>query len=332
MAKRPSVKTGILRVNKESDRLIENQNTLLLQIYRRAMLQTTRDMRRIYSRYADDDGVVPASVWNQLEPWEQGYVTRQRKLQIQIARQVKEIDAKSLDTTEKYLTQLYEHSYYGTAYSVQNGLGVALGFDMLSPDRVRAAVLNPTWKIKWPEQLHKYNIQLSRQAAQTVATGIATGKPYVWMERELRREWAGVDKNGSITGAAAKAQRIARTEGHRAHNTAQSQAADRAQKAGVELQYVWSTAGDGRVRDFATSETSHVAMNGQVRGEDGMFRSPIGSVGPTPGQMGAAVDDINCRCTMVISSPASMTAAEKAQFDVFDDQTYDEYVESLKNG
>jgi len=83
------------------------------------------------------------------------------------------------------------------------------------------------------------------------------------------------------------AETIARTEVIGAYNGGGVIAA---KDAGASYKK-WMTALDERVRH------SHAAMHGQMVGIDADFRLAGGS-GPAPGQIGAAEEDINCRCSL----------------------------------
>ena len=88
---------------------------------------------------------------------------------------------------------------------------------------------------------------------------------------------------------ASSGETIARTEVIGASNGATLEAW---QQSGVVDGKEWLAALDDRTRD------THRAAHGQVVGLDENFE--VGdATGPAPGQMGAAEEDINCRCTML---------------------------------
>ena len=138
-----------------------------------------------------------------------------------------------------------------------------------------------------------YTKELDR-ILMTIQNGFITGKSYTQQAREMR-EILGkyIKKTDTATGAMYKALRIARTEGTRVMNAGALTAAKELQSQGIKTQKMWlATLGDGRTRE------SHLSLDKQKRDLDKEFNSPKSS-GQAPGQMGAASDNIGCRCTII---------------------------------
>ncbi len=81
-----------------------------------------------------------------------------------------------------------------------------------------------------------------------------------------------------------RAETIARTSANHTTNAAQSKT-----WGAYEIEVVWLTQRDGDVRD------SHLAADGQKRGEDGMFQVGADSM-PYPCAGSIAAENVNCRC------------------------------------
>lgn len=81
-----------------------------------------------------------------------------------------------------------------------------------------------------------------------------------------------------------RAETIARTSANHTTNAAQSKT-----WGAYEIEVVWLTQRDGEVRD------SHLAADGQKRGEDGMFQVGADSM-PYPCAGSIAAENVNCRC------------------------------------
>lgn len=111
---------------------------------------------------------------------------------------------------------------------------------------------------------------------------------------------------------AARAETIARTEGHTVLGQARREASRQiAQQLGLnerQIARTWRTVKDGRERD------SHHAMNGQtVLGMDTPYTTPDGDELLFPGDPSApAKERINCRCTEIIRILSEDEAAELA--------------------
>lgn len=128
---------------------------------------------------------------------------------------------------------------------------------------------------------------------QSIQNKLITGKPYTVQAKAIRSIIGKyVKKTDKASGAMYNALRIARTEGQRALNVGALANSYVAQGQGIKIQKQWVSTLDTNTR------TSHQSLDGQRRELDKVFNSPISS-GQAPGQMGAAEDNINCRCTMI---------------------------------
>lgn len=120
-----------------------------------------------------------------------------------------------------------------------------------------------------------------------LAGGIEEGKGTDGLAEIVRltfKQWAPDD-----TGKVARAEAIARTEVIGSYNQAGLAGA---KSIGAEKKQ-WISVLDDRTRD------DHIGMHGISVGVDEDFELPDGSSGPSPGDIGEASQDINCRCTMV---------------------------------
>jgi len=93
--------------------------------------------------------------------------------------------------------------------------------------------------------------------------------------------------------SAARALTIARTETTRSVNAGALVAYAGAADSGIDMEVEWLTAAEG---ERHPSDPELAEQRVQV-GQD--FTSGLGNSGPGPGQLGAAEDDINCRCTVI---------------------------------
>lgn len=104
---------------------------------------------------------------------------------------------------------------------------------------------------------------------------------------------------------------IARTESLRSTHAGVREMYEQAIQSGEldprQIMHRWNTAGDERVRNLNTSQTSHVTMHGQERQHGLPFVSGAGNMAFDPGTFGVAMDDIQCRC---VRSTRILTPAE----------------------
>lgn len=106
-----------------------------------------------------------------------------------------------------------------------------------------------------------------------------------------------------------RAEVIARTESlssvHAGNVEMYNQAVDSGTLDADELKRTWVTAIDGRERKH------HAEMNGQVRGVNEPFDSPLGNQGLVPGAFGVPEEDIQCRCR--VTTRFTDSAKQRAQ-------------------
>jgi HK97 family phage portal protein len=122
------------------------------------------------------------------------------------------------------------------------------------------------------------------QVKESIRMGLAEGESVGQIQRTLVQ---------SKTFSPARALTIARTESTRAVSAGSLQAMKEAEARGVRMQKQWISARDGNERD------SHMDLDGKAVNINENFTSINGNSGPGPGQLGAAEDDINCRCVAV---------------------------------
>lgn len=145
--------------------------------------------------------------------------------------------------------------------------------------------LEDSFKQPWWD---KINRTTSDNIQRTVGTGLREGWGPGRMARALQDTTSDVNR--------ARGLRIARTEGTTALNAGQQIQAVEAETAGLKITKIWSTVGDGDVRD------AHVLMEGaQSEGAQGLFAYQSEKSGqfdiPYPGFITLPVEDrANCRC------------------------------------
>lgn len=144
------------------------------------------------------------------------------------------------------------------------------------------------------------NRELSDGRVDRTVRAIAAGNRPPMTQAEIDRAVDGYRKAQIAT----RAKVIARTEALRAVHLGGEEAWRQAIEDGdvraEDVVRIWRTARDPRVRDFDTSDTSHVVMEGQERGVGEPFVSGAGALLMYPGDRSAPANDtIQCRCVVV---------------------------------
>jgi SPP1 gp7 family putative phage head morphogenesis protein len=137
------------------------------------------------------------------------------------------------------------------------------------------------------------------QILRAVTNGFQTGASYPQIAKTIKETILSITKQDgktTVAGAGANAMRIARTEGARAAEAANYAAQVQAADSGLNIERVWVTAHDDRVRD------SHAAMDGK--------RAKIGE----PFSNGKMIpSDYNERCTVMTIVDGEMPTARRGR-------------------
>jgi len=178
----------------------------------------------------------------------------------------------------------YKLGYDYESYRIENELNLDLNFALINERAVIEAIKNPLSNVGFLQKNDTNVKQLANKINLTMAQGIIQGKSY----RKIASE---INKQMNI--GADNANRLARTEVHRAFEKASLDKGMEAQELGIEMQKMWVSAIDDRTRE------SHRAADGQtvplnqpfiVQGEQLMY----------PGDFaGSASNVIHCRCTSI---------------------------------
>jgi SPP1 gp7 family putative phage head morphogenesis protein len=151
---------------------------------------------------------------------------------------------------------------------------------------IKAAIQNPIPFGKTMQQILGEHLDaVVSKINQEVTRGLIKGSSYGNMAQAIKEV---------LGGDAKKAILVAQTEAHRIQNAARLDSLQHAEDTGLDMVKVWVSTLDQKTRD------AHQTLDGQEADKDGNFHSENGGVGPAPGHMGIASDDINCRCAFIM--------------------------------
>lgn len=185
----------------------------------------------------------------------------------------------------KSTAQHAANGYYGAFYGLEGENRITLPMSILGEDYIEQLVNKPVKGKVFSQRLYQNTNQLAQTTTQSLLRGAIDGKGYAYVAKRIEM----------LTEADYKrALRIARTEGGRASSLATQRAYEDAKDIGIDVKKMWVSTLDEKTR------SSHVEMDGQTVDIEEDFESPTtGSKGQGPRLMGAASEDINCRCTTV---------------------------------
>jgi len=177
----------------------------------------------------------------------------------------------------------YINGFNGTGQAVGKALGGKSLIGIIRVDEIKRALTNDISGLKWTERMEINRDFAAQKIRETIVQGLHNGETYAQMAQRLN-DTMGKDVPGAV--------RIVRTECYRVFSEARKDRLDRVQ--GVNMTKEWITAKDECVR------SNHASMHGVKVPYNQDFILPNGNSGFGPGMIGAAADDINCRCFWVI--------------------------------
>ncbi len=217
---------------------------------------------------------------------------RTTKLKLEIASICTEISKEHKTIIRNYLTESYKTSFNAFTDIARNETKKALTGIAPKPKLLQSALNEEVAGFNWAERITNNRNSLVIKLQSNVFQGIQQGESYSAIAKRIDNTIGYATKTG-VNGGVADSVRIARTEAHRIINTAQLDSAKELSGKGVKTYKTWISSRDSRVRD------PHASLDGTKIPVNENFKSPTGAVGPGPGMMGSAEDDINCRCILV---------------------------------
>jgi len=251
-----------------------------------------------YKRSLDEVRLIIANMY---EKFGTPTITELRKydrlinIEKELAKAIGKLSGVIINTTTSDIKKFYKGSYYATAYSVEVGTGVNLGFSLLSDEAVRFAAEDTMWadllkkhnNVLYTDLKFELENTLRQNARQEVVAGLTQGKSYPQISKAIKERF-------DIT--AGRAKRVTYTEMHKANSKGRlesiKKAQDSAGRLGIDMYKVWKHNPQGK-----EPRTDHVSMDGKRADENGVFTLPDGTTTEAPGLTGVAKHDIFCFCS-----------------------------------
>ncbi len=181
-------------------------------------------------------------------------------------------------------------SFEGTRVALEEAVGRKIRA-ILKPEIVAAILQNPVSGLTLNERLAVRRYETITTIRQEMTRGLVRGDRYRDIADRLQN---------ALEIDAGKANRIVRTEGHRCMEAGKMASLDRAADQGIEVRKWWKDSDDERVRSGHRHMGRKYSKENAIPYDEDFVNDLTGGVGPHPGALGTAEDDINCRCVMVI--------------------------------
>ncbi len=255
------------------------------------LLATERQIKNTYKQAYADMKTVFADVFAKYETGgvltyaEMQKYNRLKAMEVELNKTLKELYSDDSKILNKQLTSIYKSSYYRTAYAIEKEVQARLSYMPLDVARIKAAIQNPIPFGKTMRQILGDNLNAAiSKINQEITRALIRGQSYGKMAVAI---------NETLGGDLKKSILVAQTEAHRIHNAARLESSQHAEDVGVKTVKVWVSTLDEKTRD------THRTLDGQEADKNGNFHSSSGAIGPAPGHMGTAAEDINCRCNFI---------------------------------
>ena len=248
--------------------LYEKEVTAALQ---KALVSIRANMAAVYEKYAVD-GVLSYA--------EMTTANRLVTAEKQIVADLNKALSANLTTFDKLHPEMYNESFFHTAWAIDQTAGLRLDYGRLNVGAIRANLASK----EFADALKNYSPVQRGRIRDAINNGLVRGQGYPDMMRDLK---------AALSMTRGDAFLVVRTEGQRAVNAGTAAAYADAEGDGVEGDQIWVATKDGKTRD------THQAMDGQKRGEDGIFNLPDGETAAYPLHSSLSAKNVcNCRCTM----------------------------------
>jgi SPP1 gp7 family putative phage head morphogenesis protein len=300
------------QAEKAADKLTQQAEKELVKAYRESLKEIRGEVGLAYEKYATATGILLMA--------EMMKYKRLDNLEKAIASEVSKLYKRANKTTKEAVKGVFAESYYRTAWTLETDAQVSLSFNLLRPEAVEAAILNPYDRITWPERMKANTEVMIRQIREEITKGIIQGQAYNQTAKAIKER---------LDIGASKAIRIVQTETGRAQSQGTQAAFEKASKEGLLLKKVWVSTLDGRTRD------RHRSLDGQKVEIDQPFKMS-GMQAMYPRGWGVPEMDINCRCTHRAEIEGMEPQLRRARDEktgknvVIPNTTYQEWYNNLK--
>jgi len=273
---------AFLNLDKQTARLIRTAERNVGQQYGQMLREVREVLQRTYGRYSLSDGTLTYS-----------QMVRYGRIDT-LNADVEEITRKYSGLVAGEIRGDLRKTVLGSFEGTRGALEAAAGRKIrgiLKPEIVAAILQNPVSGLTLNERLAVRRYETITTIRQEMTRGLVRGDRYRDIARRLQN---------TLEIDAGKATRIVRTEGHRCMEAGKKASLDSAANQGIETRKWWKHSADERVRASHKYMGQKYSKENAIPYDEDFVNDLTGGVGPHPGALGTAEDDINDRCIMVI--------------------------------
>jgi len=259
------------RTNKLEREYIETIENAYLD----SLLAIVDEAERTFAKY-QVDGKWNMDAMNKLTPYEQQRIRRIEKLELQINKELNNLNRGRTQQLQGHLTNVYEENYVGAGNTLARIARVETSFQLVDRQAVYRSVLRPMAKIGLEDNARAVRANIKREITQSIVQGESIDNMSARIEKRL-----GQNKNNAI--------RIARTETTGIMGQARDDMFKDALAMGIPVKKVWQATFQENTRD------THKALHNKTADIGDTFSNGL----EYPGDQRGDVSEVaGCRCTM----------------------------------
>lgn len=270
-----SLEKKFLTLQRKAERMSRMGEKTIAKNYRKVLDELRITMARMYKDY---------EINGQLTFDEMSKYNRLQKIDKEVYELITELYKSNSTVIRGTLRGITEHTYKSTLSIVNDEVEKKIK-GIYKPIDITKTINEEMAGLKWTERIGKHRNDAIYDVQKEIKYGFSKGDTYSTMSKRLKN---------TLESDISKAKTIIRTESHRCHAQAKEESFETISKAGVKFKEKWVSSKDERVRSY------HQQLDGVTIERGEMFHSPSGAIGPGPGLMGNAADDIYCRCIKVL--------------------------------
>lgn len=250
----------------------------ILRQYKQITDEIMKELAALYEKTGNEEGKLTYAELNRFYELQ--------RFERRVMAQVALLGKSNLDEIKKLLEESYDLSYSFMSFAIEKEAEVLLSGAVPSiANLLITSTNNPIYGLRMTDAQKRDQALTVRGINEAINDGIKAGDTYGGIAKRIRKVFDSSMKR-SMT--------IARTETHRVKNIAEQDSSMNAHNQGVKMKKTWRNMDDEAVRE--TKKANHVEINGQTVMANENFTAKSGAVGPVPGSMGTASEDVNCRC------------------------------------
>lgn len=208
----------ILSIKIDGEKQAISQFKKLLQAYKRNLEDVKQQLADIALKYSVD---------GKLNVSTQQRYTILKELEKQLIKQAQERGEKGIEITTNTLTDVFQESFYKTAYAIDKGISTAINFSLLKPEFVKAAVNSPIEGKTFSSRIWSNTSDLATRVKRDIEKALIQGHSPEKLARKIKKDF------GS---SAYQAKRVIVTETAKAVSSAQDEIY---KSSGVVNQVIW---------------------------------------------------------------------------------------------